>query len=296
MEKIYNLAFSGGGIHGICFLGAIQVLEERELLDIKRCSGSSVGAFGAALFAAGYTSKELIEFVMTFNFSKIIVDLDLNNMLEKFGFDTGARVVFVFKKLLERKTSNSEITLLELYNQTGVELTIVTSSLSDNKSKYFSYKNYPNMPVWFAVRMSISVPLVFQPVEFENKTYVDAGIFDNYPIHIFDDEMENTVGLTIDDGKSDDTYQSIGKYIYHVINSAIFGNSAQKIEKYQDHTIKIKLQDSLFIDFKIDEPKKKEFIAVGREGALEYLNRRKQLPVKLSEKRKKEIMMKYHLL
>ncbi len=40
-----NLVFEGGGVNGIAYLGALEVLEERGILtDIERIGGTSAGA------------------------------------------------------------------------------------------------------------------------------------------------------------------------------------------------------------------------------------------------------------
>ena len=54
-----NLVFEGGGVKGIAYVGAMQVLEEKSILaDIQRVGGTSVGAINALLFALGYDNNE----------------------------------------------------------------------------------------------------------------------------------------------------------------------------------------------------------------------------------------------
>ncbi len=78
-EKVRFLAFEGGGGKGIVYLGALQALEELEIIShlevekdgqtttrldtnkIKGISGTSVGAVSALLIACGYTSNETNE-------------------------------------------------------------------------------------------------------------------------------------------------------------------------------------------------------------------------------------------
>jgi NTE family protein len=50
--------FSGGGIRGIAFGGALQFLEEYDLLSqVKNFAGSSAGAVVASGLAIGYKSQ-----------------------------------------------------------------------------------------------------------------------------------------------------------------------------------------------------------------------------------------------
>ena len=61
---VQNLAIKGGGPKGIAYIGALEVLEEKGLLNgVKRVSGASAGAITAALLSVGYTPKEIKGFL-----------------------------------------------------------------------------------------------------------------------------------------------------------------------------------------------------------------------------------------
>ena len=54
-----NLVFEGGGVKGIAYVGAMQVLNEEGILqDIQRVGGTSAGAINATLFALGFTNAQ----------------------------------------------------------------------------------------------------------------------------------------------------------------------------------------------------------------------------------------------
>ena len=53
-----NVAFEGGGIKGLAYVGAIRYLEKRGY-RIFRASGTSVGSIFASLAVAGYNSFEI---------------------------------------------------------------------------------------------------------------------------------------------------------------------------------------------------------------------------------------------
>lgn len=57
-----GLVFSGGGIKGLAYVGAIKALEEKNLFQkVKRFAGASAGAITAALLAIGMSPDELDE-------------------------------------------------------------------------------------------------------------------------------------------------------------------------------------------------------------------------------------------
>ncbi|MFT8709395.1 MAG: patatin-like phospholipase family protein, partial [Sporolactobacillus sp.] len=66
-----DIVFSGGGVKGFAFVGAIDQLE-RAGFQFKRAAGTSAGAIVAALLAAGYTSAEMKELMETMDTSQLI--------------------------------------------------------------------------------------------------------------------------------------------------------------------------------------------------------------------------------
>jgi predicted acylesterase/phospholipase RssA len=47
-----NLIFEGGGVKGIAYVGAMQILQDRGILpEIRRVGGTSAGAINALIFA-----------------------------------------------------------------------------------------------------------------------------------------------------------------------------------------------------------------------------------------------------
>jgi NTE family protein len=64
MSQFKNLVFEGGGVKGIAYSGALQVLEQQNIMsDIKRVAGTSAGAITAALVALGANGKDVAEIV-----------------------------------------------------------------------------------------------------------------------------------------------------------------------------------------------------------------------------------------
>ncbi len=53
---------------------------------------------------------------------------------------------------------------------------------SKGRLKILNHKNTPNKPIHLAVRMSMSAPLLYQPVYDKGRYYMDGGCADNFPI------------------------------------------------------------------------------------------------------------------
>ena len=61
------MVLSGGGASGLTHIGVLKALEERGI-PIDYISGTSAGALVGGLYAAGYSPKEIEEFVLSEQF------------------------------------------------------------------------------------------------------------------------------------------------------------------------------------------------------------------------------------
>ena len=69
MSTYTNLVFQGGGVKGIAYAGALQVLESRGILaQIERVAGTSAGAITACLVSLNYDAAYITKTIKTLNF------------------------------------------------------------------------------------------------------------------------------------------------------------------------------------------------------------------------------------
>ena len=72
-EPIRSLVFSGGGIKGLAYAGAVKTLEEADLMKgVTHFAGASAGAISAALLASGYTADRLTDAMMNKEFAAFL--------------------------------------------------------------------------------------------------------------------------------------------------------------------------------------------------------------------------------
>jgi len=259
------LVLSGGGIKGISFIGALQALKEFDILNsIKIFAGTSIGSLILLLIVIGYSPNELYEFVKIFDFSKLNI-CDINILITKYGLNDGNIVIEILNNFLTKKNYNKDITFKELYDKTNKELIITTTNINKRCCEYLSYKNYPNLSVVMAVRMSISLPLIFTPVKYNNNLYVDGSCMDNLPIEIFK-EQEKIIALYLDDDIDEQNeINSFELYGYSVLNSIM---NQKIINKKNTITIYIKSINSA--NFNIDLNKKINLYEIGYNSVYKF--------------------------
>ena len=189
-----NLVFEGGGVKGIAYVGAMQVLSQRNLLNnVVRVGGTSAGAINALIFALGYDIQAQREILNSTDFKNFMDDSfgfirDFNRLWNEFGWHKGDFFYDWVENLVKRQLGNAKATFRDLQKAKRPDLYVIGTNLSTGYSETFSVERFPDMSLADAVRISMSIPLFFKAVRFEarNDVYVDGGVMLNYPIKLFD--------------------------------------------------------------------------------------------------------------
>jgi NTE family protein len=229
-----NLVFKGGGVRGIAYMGALQLLEEMGILkNIQRTAGSSAGAIAATLTSFHLSAAETIDLFNTLSVKKVPQSRSLfqqtkfspvkghenyRRLFEKYGWFSSEYFYHWLQDTIARFCGgNCQATFADFRKLGYRDLFVVVSNLSRHRSEVFSAQTTPEVSVADAVRMSMSIPLYFESLQFDGKTfgsgdyYVDGGIFDNYPIHIFDGKEFSRSSLIFRKGVN---WETLGLYLF----------------------------------------------------------------------------------
>jgi len=205
-----DLVFEGGGVKGIALAGAYLELTDRGYQP-ECVAGTSAGAITAALVAVGYSGAELQDIVLNqmhfpdFEDHSLLDDLGAAGQLAEFlkrqGIHSGKYFLNWMRQLLQAK---GRTTFGDLRTPAGGEgarayaLQVIASDLTGRSMLVLPRDadqlgiDPDQLEIAEAVRMSMSIPVFFQPVVHHNpKTgaghvIVDGGILSNYPIWLFD--------------------------------------------------------------------------------------------------------------
>ena len=186
MENVKTLVVPGGFIKGVIMLGIISELEDLKLLeDVTEYIGTSVGAVISLLLSIKYNSREILEFVNGY-LIKDVQDAVVKSIKEfgsqKFFMDNSFIVEHI-KKMIENKNLDPDMTLSDHFNLTN-KIISCTSHVIDMKSensetKFLSYHTQPNLRCIDALKMSFSIPFLFDIIEINDSLYIDGGIKTN---------------------------------------------------------------------------------------------------------------------
>lgn len=199
MPQFRNLVFEGGGVKGIAYAGAIDVLERNTdfMPGIQRVAGTSAGAITAAILALGATSKDVERILGGTDFNDFmdnswLIFQDLYRFLTKFGWYRGDAFGEWMKEQIHSLVGDKTLTFGQLRQMAAEdskykELTMVSSNLTLKLPQIFNADTTPDQEIWEAARMSMSIPLFFQAYRNgDNQVLIDGGVTWNYPIDIFD--------------------------------------------------------------------------------------------------------------
>jgi NTE family protein len=205
-----DLVFEGGGVKGIGLAGALETLEDHGYIP-QNVAGTSAGAITAALLAAGYSAGELRDIIISLDYRQFqdrawedkvpLIERSLSLLLD-LGLYEGDRFLEWMRERLEAKDVRTFADLVhpafEDDPRFRSRLQVVASDVTTHEllvlprdAKKLGIEP-DDLDVALAVRMSMSIPVFFEPVRFENpetgRTHVivDGGMLSNFPVWLFD--------------------------------------------------------------------------------------------------------------
>lgn len=271
------LVLSGGGTKGLVYYGAFKALDELGILEnIHTFATTSAGAFIAALYLFGYTVKEMEDFLYLFDFKKLssvnsIGDISPDKLFLNLGLDDGESIHKIINKLLKGKGIKENLTLLEFYQLNKKKYIANTVCLNTGKVEYISYENYPNIRVSELLRMTSAVPFFYAPVIINDKYYIDGGTSDNYPISLFDNNLDEVIGLYAITKNEYSKINNFKDYLYIVFQVFCDSLITKSIRGYEKYTILIDSKIENFLQFEMKNEQKERLFNIGYNTVIQKL-------------------------
>lgn len=285
-----DAVFEGGGVKGIAFLGALQVMEEHGY-TWEKLAGTSAGSIVAALLSAGYTSQEL---------KPIYEELDYLYFLQRSGMGRLPVVGPIYELVVREgvyRADRIELFVEDLLCRKGIrtfgdlpigKLRIVASDISVGKmlvmpDDLVRYDLDPeDFPIARAVRMSSSIPFFFQPALLKKpgQTHyiVDGALLSNYPVWLFDVEGTPrwpTIGFRLQDDqgkRNEDRIKGLFSFASSLLSTMLDAHDRLHVEKAKAvRTIFINTLGVRTTQFQLPPEMKQQLFSSGESAARVFL-------------------------
>ncbi|MDN5277180.1 MAG: hypothetical protein PWR01_1145 [Clostridiales bacterium] len=198
MRPKVGLILGGGAARGYAHLGILKKLSD-ENIPVDFIIGTSMGALIGALYASNNDiNKLLYDATKELSLLNLIKLVDLGIPLK--GFVKGDKI----EKFLSNYIKND-------FKDLSIPLYIVATDVKSGKEVVFSEGSLLK-----AVRASISIPVVFEPVDMHGVKLVDGSV-----VNFDAKELAYKLGadiIIISDVRADMDNNSIFALFYHVIN------------------------------------------------------------------------------
>ena len=182
------LALGPGAMGIYSILGALYHLKD-ELKNVQEISGASAGSLIGLFLSLDKDVDEIIRFLFEVDIQKYY-KLKLKNFLTQFGFID----IFEIKKLLKEF-----LKVDPTFKDLSKKFHVAVYNISYERTEYMSVDTHPDMSVFDAVCISMSIPLMFTSTMINDVYYADGGIFEKIPLIPFlDKPYKEVLGIELD--------------------------------------------------------------------------------------------------
>ena len=299
-DKRIGLVLSGGTARGLAHVGILKVLEE-EKVPVEYVTGTSMGSIIGGLYSVGYTPDEI---------EKIASEMDwlalFNDSIERKGKG-------ISRNLIEDR--NTMVLPMENFVPKFPSGAVGGKSASEKLNELFfgvaevnDFKKFPKKfalvatdlntgegvmidkgSIATAIRSSLSLPSVFNPVQAGERLYVDGGVVRNLPVQ--DVKVlgaDYTIGVNVGEGFSKRDPEKLN--IAGVISDSMTIAGRQEVER-QIRMLDLYMAPNLEKIESYDFGKVKEIIDAGEKVARENIESIRKLsnPEKFAELEQKRL-------
>lgn len=200
---------SGGASKGGAHIGVLRALEEQHI-PISFIAGTSVGAIIGGLYASGYTPDEIEKLISSEEFQRNAsglmydqyvyyyrreepnaswISLDLNPKKKltsslPVSLKSPFMVDFRFMEIFAPPNAAAEGD----FNKLFIPFRCVVADIDSSSAVIIKKGDLPS-----AIRASMSIPFVYNPVVLNNKLMYDGGMYNNFPTNVAADDFKADV-------------------------------------------------------------------------------------------------------
>jgi NTE family protein len=184
--KRVGIALGGGGAKGLSHIAFLKALDELKVRPAI-IAGTSIGAVVGGFYAAGVSGaglEQLLENIGFKELSKIVLDFSI---LSNSAIFTGKRVEEFLARQIPYQT----------FEEVEIPLKVVATDFWNRREVIFESGSLIT-----AIRASMAMPAVFEPVIFKDKVLIDGGAVNPLPYDLIREECDLTIAIDVSGEKT----------------------------------------------------------------------------------------------
>src|SRR5687768_1985059 len=276
-----GLVLGGGGARGGAHMGVIQVLEELRI-PVDCIAGTSMGALVGGMYAAGMSADDMRALLESTDWKRLFDDSlarqersyrrkqDDRDSLTTVGVGVGRKGLLVSPGVLqgERILAMFErvtlgVSAIEDFDKLPIPYRAVATDLNTGEAVVLDHGSLA-----MAMRASMSLPGVFQPVEIDGRVLLDGGLVNQVPVDVVR-AMGADVVIAVDVGTPLETLDrdaSLLEVISQISGMMTTGNTRRQMATLATRDVLIVPQLGTIVGTG-DFTKAREALAIGAEAA-----------------------------
>lgn len=186
-SKKINLVLSGTGAFYPVHAGALIALLELGF-EVKAISATSGGAIIAACLAGQGNLRKMKRMIVDYNPWSILLKKAQWKLDSNWGiYDNTAT-----ERLVSRMGGDFT------FKEASIPVSIIATQVLPTFDRVVFNGDYtPDMKLSYAAQISSTIPILFQPIYFRDKTLIDGSFIDNLHIESFKDDFKNTIAIGV---------------------------------------------------------------------------------------------------
>ena len=186
-------------------------------------------------------------------------NISINSLLQESGLFNVDKISYVIESIIYHKTGIKQCSLKQLYDLTKISLNVTVYNITESILEVFNHTNHPDITVHQLSSMTMSIPLFFKPILYNNKYYIDGGVdtLDDSLLH-----YKNYLRIDIMGGSFDDIIP-----LFKTIISII---KRKKRKKKDKRDIYIYCKTGI-VNFHMSQKDKKLMIIQGYNDTIKHL-------------------------
>lgn len=204
---------------GISTLGALQYFMDNNMLsDVKTYVGTSAGSAILYLMIIGYTPVEILVYLCMHPIYQMSDSFDMVKLMNGEGGLSFAPIYEILEQMSIDKIGKIP-TFGELKETYHISLVVPAYNYTQKKTEYLSWETHPDLLCIMGIRMSSSIPLLFNMYKYKGDFYMDGAITEHFPILVeLPDPSHPRLGIVINMEHSAESSSSFSllEYIYNL--------------------------------------------------------------------------------